>query len=268
MKKTFTTFLAIASIVALAVPAHADKPQGKGKPGVQVLVTAAPGWAIHAADDVITYAVEILNTGRVAFESISVTGTFDLTYEEGDDDPLDGNLDPGETWLYTGSYIVTPPDLSLTEITNTVEVRQGNAAPMASASNSVNVSPYPACGFTYDSEGIGTMGISDPLDWQLCVWAPTATGSWRLTGDSAATGRKGVNAQLTVRDYVPGDWCGATADRLRSGEQLVLDLALPDDGSGGCPGGDYDDANPATYYIATQGLDVVTAAWLPPPPEN
>ena len=134
---------------------------------------------------------------------------------------------------------------------------------MASASTSVNVSPYPACGFT-DDDGTGTMVVpGDPLDWRLCVWAPPATGSWRLTGNSAATGRKGVNAQLTVRDYVPGDWCGATAGRLRSGETLVLDVALPDDDSGECPGSDYDDANPATYYIATQGLGVVTAA-----PEN
>ena len=140
MKKTFTTFLAIATIVALAVPAGADKPPGKGKPGVHVLVTAAPGWAVHAAEDVIAYTVEVVNRGSIALSEVSVTGGFqhievpmELTFEGGDVDSNDA-LDPGETWHYTGWYTVAAVDLSLAAISSIIQVRDGSESPVASVS--------------------------------------------------------------------------------------------------------------------------------------
>ncbi|HWP25070.1 MAG TPA: VWA domain-containing protein [Xanthobacteraceae bacterium] len=70
------------------------------------------GDEVDEAGDVIHYTITVANTGNVTLTNVTVTdpllGT--LTGPSGDTD-LDGNLDVGETWTYTGSYTVTQADI-------------------------------------------------------------------------------------------------------------------------------------------------------------
>ncbi|MBT8240951.1 MAG: hypothetical protein HKO63_09915 [Acidimicrobiia bacterium] len=252
MKRTITTLAALALLVSLTGPAGAVKPPGKGKSQLEVTKVANPSWAIHAEGDVITYTVTISNLGPEAVSPVSVSDSLiPLAFVGGDDG--DEALDPNESWVYQGTLTVT--DLTLEEITNTVAVQAGDLT--ASASATVNVIPYLSCGFTYDASGTGTMLVTgEPKNYTFCVWDPPAIGQWRLAGVSAGAHRT-TNAGMIVRDYLPGNWCGGAADRLRAGEELTASVTLPEDGT--CPGDQIGDGNPKTFYLATQGLSTVTA---------
>ena len=266
MKKIVTMFIALATLIALALPAVAKPPADKGQPRLEVTKTAELPWSVHAVGDVIPYTVTVaVGKGSVVLDSVDdpLIPLFLL----GGDDNGDGAVGPGETWTYTGSLTVDKDHLKLEEIVNTVTVTAGDLTGTASAS--IEVVPYPDCTFTETAEDpdVWTMSLDiDPRDYFLCVWDPApmgGTGSWTLTGDSSATGKRALSSQITVRDYVPGDWCGAVNERLREGEQLQLAVDLPTHGA--CPGDEWPDANPATFYLATMGLDQVTATRLAGP---
>jgi hypothetical protein len=255
MRKLFVSLVALAVFVALAVPAGAGRPTGKGKASLEVAKEASPGWAVHAAGDVITYTVEVGLGGDDEVGPVSVVDpAVDLTFVSGDTDG-DEALDPGETWIYTGADTVTESDLALEQIVNTVTDKAGNLT--ASATATVEVRPYDTCQFVN-----GLMEIpGDPSDYRICVWDPDSLGPWQLTGVVADAGKRFVNAQLTVRDYVPGDWCGVAHERLRAGAELNLIVTLPADGA--CPGDEWADATPATFYLATMGLKSAEASSHP-----
>ncbi len=67
---------------------------------------------IDAAGDVIDYTITLVNTGNQTLTGVSVTdpllGALTGPVESG---TINGSLDVGETWTYTGSYTVTQADI-------------------------------------------------------------------------------------------------------------------------------------------------------------
>ena len=63
------------------------------------------------AGDVIEYTITVENTGNVTLSDIQVNDPLvSLTYVSGDSNG-NGVLDPGETWVYTGTYTITQSDI-------------------------------------------------------------------------------------------------------------------------------------------------------------
>ena len=179
---------------------------------------------------------------------VSVFDPLVVLFHVSGDDNDDGIFNTGERWVYSGSLTIGTDHLALEKITNTVEVIAGDLT--GSAAASVEVRPFGECEFVD-----GKMQI--PSDSPMCIWDPPQTGQWTLTGVAADKGKRSAHAQLSVRDYSPGDWCGRVTDRLRPGEQLTLAVDLPGDGA--CPGDEWSDANPATFYLTAIGLASVEA---------
>ncbi|MDN3205969.1 DUF7507 domain-containing protein, partial [Algoriphagus sediminis] len=75
--------------------------------------------------DIITYTIEIENTGNVTLDNVSIDDSIidpsDLNLVSGDN-PTIGNLDVGETWIYEGNYTVTQDDIDRGTVENIVSV--------------------------------------------------------------------------------------------------------------------------------------------------
>ena len=83
---------------------------------------AADPATVVAAGDQITYTVTVLNDGNMTLGSPTVTDPLcALTYQSGDTD-LDAELDVGEIWSYSCTYVVTEADVVAGAILNTVTV--------------------------------------------------------------------------------------------------------------------------------------------------
>ncbi len=66
---------------------------------------------VDSAGDVIHYTVSVENTGNISLTGISVNDPeVTFTYQSGDTD-TNGILDVTETWVYTGSYVVTQAEM-------------------------------------------------------------------------------------------------------------------------------------------------------------
>jgi len=156
------------------------------------VIPAAPGMIVNkvgvlndddgtpglSAGDTISYSVDVTNTGNVSLTGIIVVDPLvALTFQTGDID-TDNEIDPGEVWIYTGTYTVTALDLSTNgggdgDIDNTVNV----------TSNEIGVVPGtaetpidPNVGMTVTKTGVfndsdGTPGLSagDTIDYQIEV---------------------------------------------------------------------------------------------------
>ena len=77
-----------------------------------VLAKTSDVTTVNKAGDIITYTVTAQNTGKVAIENLLVDDAMlKLKYINGDNVPLNGKLDVGETWTYRGAYTVTQADI-------------------------------------------------------------------------------------------------------------------------------------------------------------
>jgi len=71
---------------------------------------------VSAAGTLITYTVNVANTGNVTLDPVTLTDQINgainvaLSLASGDTD-TDGKIDVGEVWSYTGSYTVTQADM-------------------------------------------------------------------------------------------------------------------------------------------------------------
>ena len=73
--------------------------------------------------ETITFVLSVINTGNTTLNSIVVTDPLlTVSYSSGDTD-LDNELDVDEVWIYTGSYIVTPLDITNTFVQNQATVQ-------------------------------------------------------------------------------------------------------------------------------------------------
>ena len=73
------------------------------------------------ADDgeTITYTFTVTNEGNVSLSGVTVTDDLvdPIDFVSGDTDG-DGELDPGETWVFTGTYSITQDDINAGEVIN------------------------------------------------------------------------------------------------------------------------------------------------------
>ncbi len=73
--------------------------------------------------ETITFTLSVINTGNTTLNSIVVTDPLlTVSYSSGDTDS-DNKLDVDEIWIYTGSYIVTPLDITNTFVQNQATVQ-------------------------------------------------------------------------------------------------------------------------------------------------
>ena len=77
-----------------------------------------------SAGDVIHYQISVENTGNVTISGLQITDDMitnsgsTVVYSSGDTDS-DGQLDVGETWIYTADYTVTQSDIDNGSVSNT-----------------------------------------------------------------------------------------------------------------------------------------------------
>ena len=65
-----------------------------------------------SAGDTIFYTVSVTNTGNVPLTGVRVTDPMiEIMYTTGDA-ANPGSLDPGETWIHTGTYVLTDEDIA------------------------------------------------------------------------------------------------------------------------------------------------------------
>jgi trimeric autotransporter adhesin len=116
-------------------------------------IDEAGDFMINQPGDVINYRIAVENNGDVDLHNVHVADSLidDLSGPIGDSiDP--GVLNPGETWMYDGDYIVTPADIESNGggsgfITNTATV---HCDEHSSESSSIEVPIIPASNFGND----------------------------------------------------------------------------------------------------------------------
>ncbi|GAG64744.1 unnamed protein product, partial [marine sediment metagenome] len=89
--------------------------------------------------ETISYTFNVTNTTKVSLVNVEVTDDDPLInpiFDSGDTN-MDDILDPGETWVYTGSYAITQEDIDAGEKENTATVTvEGPGGDTVSASDS------------------------------------------------------------------------------------------------------------------------------------
>ncbi|MDD4712277.1 MAG: gliding motility-associated C-terminal domain-containing protein [Bacteroidales bacterium] len=88
------------------------------------LIKAVTDTILYKLNDVINYSFTVLNTSAVSLSNVKVADNklLDMvTYSSGDANN-DGILDPGESWAYSGSYIVTKADVDSGKVVNSAIV--------------------------------------------------------------------------------------------------------------------------------------------------
>jgi uncharacterized repeat protein (TIGR01451 family) len=121
---------------------------------------------VDEAGDVITYKIEVGNTGTVALSGVSVADPLlaDLTNDADNDNVIDGDtngdglLDTDETWVYTGTYTVLQSDIDNNgggdgDIDNTATVSHLELEDLSSSA-SVNIEQNPHLTVVKDNGGV------------------------------------------------------------------------------------------------------------------
>jgi len=130
------------------------------------------------AGDSITYTIEVTNPGTRSLTNITVNDPLVTLSFVGGDADNDNELDPAETWEYTGDYILLPTDLSGNgggdgDIDNTVTADSNETPPVT---DSFEVLIDPDASFAVSKTGIlndddSTPGLSagDTIDYTITV---------------------------------------------------------------------------------------------------
>jgi hypothetical protein len=255
MKRSGIIVVTLLTALAVAVPAYAKRTPTTP---IDVAFEASPMW-VHEAADVVTFTMEITNKSN---DPIDLTidyanGTFDTTV------PARGSFGPAD--LYTVDVGEAIGDADVLGVA-TVSWDSGSVEAVAAST----VDPTPPCDFSYTGEGPGGLIGTASLDIEFaCIWTPPENGTWRVAMLPAA--KRPTGASWTVRDHVPGNWCGSAAARWRPGDGPVTGTVyLPgpeglhgdgvcyDGGIGGA--GWFPIGNPDSFYLVAD--DEVTVTWL------
>jgi uncharacterized repeat protein (TIGR01451 family) len=154
--------------------------------------------------DTIGYQVSVRNTGNVSLTNVSASDPMAaLTYASGDTDS-DNEIDPGETWIYTGAYTLTQGDIDSNgggdgQIENTATV-SSDQLPDRDASTSVPLNLAPSLdvvknGVLNDDDGNPGLTAGDTVNYTVTL---TNTGNIALTNP-------GVSDPLVALTYQSGD---------------------------------------------------------------
>ncbi len=177
-------------------------------PGSLVTMTSDPT-TVDSAGDVITYTITVENTGNVTLTGITVTDTPDLVWVLTGDTNSDGELDVDETWVYTGTYVVTQEDIdSGGPIHAEVSVDSSQGEPEIGEVD-VTVTQTPGMLVTLSADPTSVDEAGDVIDYTLTVENTgnlTLTGitlvdtpdiTWALTGDTDLDGNLDVDETWT-----------------------------------------------------------------------
>jgi hypothetical protein len=256
MKKLLILFLALATLLALALPASAARPEKKPKPAPRLLELSIsahdfrgkPLYGVNVEGDKIFYSYTVTNKGSetlyevTAKDSFEWASTFDLAA---------GATEPG-----ADVYDVGKGDLSAEEIVNTLTVAAGDVT--AAATVSTRVWDLSAECEWQDGKLTGTE------EYLPCRWV-AESGTYTL--EITSLSKKPIWAQVTVRDNVPGNWCGdGFSGRLTSAESPTVTMHFPEDGiceQGGAGGETMGVGTPGSYYLVAWGE--ISVAIVPSP---
>ncbi len=260
MRKTFTLFLAIATLMALAVPASAGR---GGKPGKAPKVSvsmASSLYSAHEVGDLIRYTIDVTNNTNE-----DVTVFFDETSES----YVIDTVAAGESTTFLHPYYVEfVPELgNETTLVNSALAKDPSGRIVGSDTVETAVYGYEPCGL----DGNGTFAAPD--GYSVCIWKPSVHVVWTFEVTPPDPGKKPTSVLLNLRDHVPGNWCPFTPDgewRWR-GDPATLEfdvnipdwnavpqgyIVCPDGGAGGDP---FAVGTPDSFYFATYGPYDVTA---------
>lgn len=140
-----------------------------------------------SAGDTIDYVIEVTNPGTVSLTNVTVDDPLiPLAFQTGD---ANGNnqLDMGEVWIYTGTYTLTPTDISTNgggdgDIDNTVTANSDQTG-TETASNEVDINSGASMqvvktGVLNDDDGNTGVTAGDTIDYTITV---TNNGTTDLT---------------------------------------------------------------------------------------
>jgi large repetitive protein len=202
-----------------------------------IVVSGEPEWTLTKVStampntyaspgDVLTYDLILENIGNVEIGSIVVSdpqATSGPTYQSGDVN-MDNILQPGETWIYTASYIVTQANIDAGSFTNTATangVPQAGTLDPVSDSETVNATQTPDIALIKSSSlNLGMNGIADPGDIITYTYTVTNTGNVTLTGVTVTESSFSGAGPVPVPVFA-GATMGSPAGTLKPGESAT-----------------------------------------------
>jgi uncharacterized repeat protein (TIGR01451 family) len=182
-----------------------------------------PGGTANVVGEIVSYTITIINGGNVTFHNIVVTDPFVSNLAQVHPDPVgndDAILDPGETWAYSATHMVSQDDLNtngggdgLIDNTATVTTLEGVSK---SDDASVPVQQQPALLLTKSATETGYTTAGQVLHYSYTV---TNTGNIRLLGPVSIADDKAtppvcanVNAVGNLDGWLdPGEAVGCAA---------------------------------------------------------
>ncbi len=173
-------------------------------PSLNVTKTAAED-SVDAAGDVIHYTIRVQNTGNQTLTGVTVADSLVGTLTRGADDPGndDAYLEVGETWTYTGTYIVTQADIDGNgggdgDIDNTVTA-DSNETPEDTASDTVLIAQLPSLNVTKTAAEDSVDAAGDVIHYTIRV---QNTGNQTLTGVTVADSLVDLTGVVPVESKV------------------------------------------------------------------
>lgn len=138
------------------------------------------GTAGQSAGDTVDYTVTVQNTGNTSISGVTVADPLVTLVFDGNDAGSDGVITPGETWTYTGSYVLSQADLDSNgggdgNLDNTVTVSSNELADQT-ASHSIPLVPVPGIAIAKSADVSGVSGPGDDV-----VYTITATNTGNVT---------------------------------------------------------------------------------------
>ncbi|MDH3539794.1 MAG: hypothetical protein OEP52_07360 [Acidimicrobiia bacterium] len=277
MKKVLAIFVAVATLMALAVPALAAPGGKKGPPGVGLTMSSNLYWAHEG--DLIIYTIDVTNDTDDEL-TVEFGGVEDgeLVWE------VVGVVPAGETATFDKDYFVDSvpePGQEIT-LTNIVKAFAGDTE-VASDTVETAIFAYEEC----DDNGDGV--FTSPDGYSVCIWQPSA-GDWALHVTPADESAKRGLIAMNLRDHVPGNWCpftdenGDPLDGMRwrgTPTTLTFRVNVPSPGdhwdltgtawhgepicpNGGAGGAPFDVGTSGSFYLATYDDYRITTEPLSP----
>jgi uncharacterized repeat protein (TIGR01451 family) len=134
---------------------------------------------VDGAGDVINYTVSVENIGNVRLAGITVNDPdVSYTYLSGDTN-LDGWLDITETWVYTGSYVVTQAEMDAGGTIHSVVTADSVESPPDTTVNDVSIIQNPELNVTTSTDVTDVDSVGDVIHYTVSVYN---TGNTSLTG--------------------------------------------------------------------------------------
>jgi len=260
------SIMAVALAVALlgagpAAAAKPDKPPKPPKPPASALVAvsldASPMW-VHEDADVLEYTVTLHNKTSADIDNIRV----ELSPGSEPDDSSGFVLSANETQTLEFSRAVSQFPGRCVEpgeecdLVAKAAVLLGTEV-MTQATMSTPLMPYPSCGLEDE--------VAD-VTGGTCIWNPPNAGTWTVSLEPTppSNPKRHSDVLVTVRDHVPGNWCGAWSGKWRPDDGPVeVSVHLPANGvclAGGAGGEFFDIGNPESVYLYFRPAGIISVA--------